>query len=124
MEHLSNFANSKLEIKKIMKKNSILIGSTPFLYRYHNAPSDYLRFTKPYLNHFFKKDYKILSIKNLGFGPFCLSYSFLSDFTKKIPLLNTILFTIAYILDFVLSFFVKYNLEDVYPIAIFFRLKK
>ena len=124
MEHLSNFVNAKKEIKKIMKKNSIMIGSTPFLYRYHNAPSDYLRFTKPYLEIFFKKDFKILNIKNLGFGPFCLSYSFLSDFTKKIPFLNILLFTIAFILDLLLSFFVRYKLEDIYPIAIFFRLKK
>ena len=107
-----------------MKKNSMMIGSTPFLYRYHNAPSDYLRFTKPYLEIFFKKDFKILNIKNLGFGPFCLSYSFLSDFTKKIPFLNILLFTIAFILDLLLSFFVRYKLEDIYPIAIFFRLKK
>ncbi len=124
MEHLTNFNNAKVEIKKMMKKNGILMGSTPFLYRFHGAPSDYLRYTKPFLKHFFEKEFKILEIKNLGFGPFCASYSFLSDFTKKIPFLNLILFTIAYILDSIISLLVKYDLKDIYPIAIFFNLKK
>lgn len=124
MEHLTNFNNAKVEIKKMMKKNGILIGSTPFLYRFHGAPSDYFRYTKPFLKHFFEKEFKILEIKNLGFGPFCASYSFLSDFTKKIPFLNLILFTIAYLLDSFISLFVKYDLKDIYPIAIFFNLKK
>ena len=124
MEHLKDFLNAKKEINKIMKKNGVLIGSTPFLYRFHEAPSDYLRYTKPYLKYFFKNEFKIIQIKNLGFGPFCLSYSFLSDFTKKIPFLNLILFTIAFVLDFILSLFVKYDLQDIYPIAIFFHLKK
>ena len=87
MEHLLNIENAKKQLKKILKKNGNLIGSTPFLYRFHAAPSDYLRFTKPFLIEFFKKDFKIKSIKNLGFGPFCLCYSILSDLQKKYLLL-------------------------------------
>jgi SAM-dependent methyltransferase len=124
MEHLTNPDNANKEIYKIMKKNGILIGSAPFLYRFHAAPSDYLRFTKPYLNLFFRKKFRIVHVKNLGFGPFCLSYSFLSDFTKKIPFLNLILFSLTYFLDFILSMLVKYDLKDIYPIATFFRIKK
>lgn len=124
MEHLTNPDNAKKEIYKILKKNGVLIGSAPFLYRFHAAPSDYLRFTKPYLNFFFRKSFRNIHVKNLGFGPFCLSYSFLSDFTKKIPFLNLILFSLAYFFDFILSTLVKYNLEDVYPIATYFKIKK
>jgi len=124
MEHLTNIKNAKKEIKRILKKNGRLIGSTPFLYRFHGAPSDYLRFTKPFLIFFFQKEFKITNIKNLGFGPFCLCYSLISDFTKKIPLLNLFIFPITLLLDIILSLFVKYNLEDIYPIALFFNLKK
>ena len=124
MEHLINIDNAKKEIKKILKKNGKLIGSTPFLYRFHGAPSDYLRFTKPFLNIFLKKDFKVLEVKNLGFGPFCLCYSFLFDFTKKIPFLNLIIFPITFLLDAILNFFVKYDLKDIYPIALFFYVKK
>lgn len=124
MEHLINIDNAKKEIKKILKKNGKLIGSTPFLYRFHGAPSDYLRFTKPFLNIFLKKDFKVSEVKNLGFGPFCLCYSFLSDFTKKIPFLNLLIFPLTFLLDSILNIFVKYDLKDIYPIAIFFVVKK
>ena len=124
MEHLTNIETAKKEVKKILKKNGNLIGSTPFLYRFHGAPSDYLRFTKPFLIFFLKKDFKIKEVKNLGFGPFCLCYSFLFDFTKKIPFLNLIIFPITFLLDAILNIFVKYDLKDIYPIALFFYVKK
>ena len=41
LEHLIETKNARDEIYKIIKKNGRLIGSTPFLYRYHGAPSDY-----------------------------------------------------------------------------------
>ena len=124
LEHLINIENAKEELKKILKKNGRLIGSTPFLYRYHGAPSDYYRFTKSFYEVFYKKNFKLIKIVNLGFGPLCLCYSIVSDFTKKIPFLNPILFLISYFLDLILSKLVKYNLEDVYPIAVFFDVKK
>jgi hypothetical protein len=124
MEHLINIENAKNQISKIICKNGYLIGSTPFLYRFHGAPSDYLRFTKPYLINLFKKDFKIIEIQNLGLGPFCLCFSLISDFTKKIPLLNYFIFTITYIIDLLLNRLVKYELKDVYPIAVYFKLKK
>ena len=49
LEHLNNIDNAKNEIWKILKKKGLLIGSTPFLFKYHNAPSDYLRFTSLFL---------------------------------------------------------------------------
>ncbi len=124
MEHLLNIDNAKKQIKKILKKNGNLIGSTPFLYRFHAAPSDYLRFTKPFLIHFFKKDFKIQVIKNLGFGPFCLCYSLLSDFTKKIPFINLLIFPIALSFDLILNSLVRYQLKDIYPVALFFNIKR
>ena len=124
LEHIVDINNAKKEIYKIMKKNAVLIGSTPFLYEFHGAPSDYYRFTKPFLEIFFKKNFKIIKISNLGFGPFCLGYSFLSHFTRKIPFFNLFFFTITLFLDFILNFFVKYELKDIYPIAVFFHIKK
>ena len=124
LEHLNNIDNAKNEIWKILKKKGLLIGSTPFLFKYHNAPSDYLRFTKSFFEVYFKKKFHKVKIKNLGFGPFCLSYSMICDYTKKIPFLNPILFSITFFLDFFLSKLVKYNLEDIYPIAVFFVVKK
>jgi len=124
LEHLTDINNAKKEIKKILKNKGILIGSTPFLYRFHGAPSDYLRFTKPFLILFFEKDFKIIEVKNLGFGPFSLCFSLISDFSKKIPFLNIIIFPIALLLDAILNLFVNYDLKDIYPIAVFFKVQK
>lgn len=124
LEHLTHIEIAKREIKKILKKNGHLIGSTPFLYRFHGAPSDYLRFTKPFLSFYLRKNFKIVEIKNLGFGPVSLCYSLISDFTKKIPLINIFIFLISFALDMILSFFVKYDLKDIYPIAVYFNVKK
>ena len=124
MEHLTDPQNAKNQISKILKKGGILIGSSPFLYRFHGAPSDYLRFTKPFFNQLFKKNFKVIKIENIGFGPFCACYSLISDFTKKIPLINYFLFTLAYLLDFILSKLVKYELKDIYPIAVNFKVQR
>ena len=124
MEHLLDIQNAKKQVHKILKKNGTLIGSTPFLYRFHGAPSDYYRFTKPFFENFFKGEFRNVKIYNLGFGPMTSCYSIVSDFSKKIPLLNNFLFIICYLIDFFLSFFVNYKLKDIYPIAIFFVLKK
>ena len=124
LEHLTEVKNAKNQIYKILKKKGILIGSTPFLYRFHGAPSDYLRFSKPFIYYLFHKEFKILKIENLGFGPFTLCYSLISDFTKKIPLLSYIIFTIVFILDYILNKIVKYDLKDIYPIAVYFKVKK
>ena len=72
LEHIFDIKNAKKQISKIIKKNGSLIGSTPFLYRFHAAPSDYLRFTKPYLIQLFKTEYKIKS--------FSLSMNFVFKF--------------------------------------------
>ena len=124
LEHLIEIKNARDEVYKIIKKNGRLIGSTPFLYRYHGAPSDYYRFTNSFYKIFLSKKFKSVKVKNLGFGPCCLCYSILSDFTKKIPFLNILLFSFSLILDFILSFLVKYDLKDIFPVAIYFEAKK
>ena len=124
LEHLTDPENAKNQITKILKRRGVLVGSSPFLYRFHAAPSDYLRFTKPFFIQLFKKNFRIIKIENIGFGPFCVCFSLISDFTKKIPLINYILFTFAFLLDFILSKLVKYELKDIYPIAVYFRVQK
>tara|TARA_B100001939_G_C16793496_1_gene552386 strand:+ start:201 stop:872 length:672 start_codon:yes stop_codon:yes gene_type:complete len=124
LEHLIEIGNARDQIYKILKKNGRLIGSTPFLYRYHGAPSDYYRFTNSFYEIFLSKKFKFVKVKNLGFGPCCLCYSFLSDFTKKIPFLNIVLFSFSFILDFILSLLVRYELKDIFPVAVYFEAKK
>ena len=49
LEHVSDFKIASRNLYKLLKKNGQLIGSTPFLYRVHGAPNDYLRYTQDFL---------------------------------------------------------------------------
>lgn len=124
-EHVFNTGNALSEIKKIMYKNSTIYISTPFLYRYHGAPDDYLRFTKSYWSKILKKNgFKILESKNYGSGPFMASYSMLFDYFKKIYFINPFLLTTAIVLDKLLSIFQKTKMSNLYCICVILKAKR
>lgn len=50
LEHLPDPASAILEVKRVLKKDGVLILSTPFLYPIHDAPRDYQRWSKHGLN--------------------------------------------------------------------------
>ena len=55
LEHIHNDSYAIDELKKLLKKKGKLYISTPFLYRYHQAPKDYKRYTIEYFEKNFKK---------------------------------------------------------------------
>ncbi len=124
LEHLTDYKIAISGIRKILKKDGFFIGSTPFLYRVHGAPNDCFRFTKYIFKEKILNNFKINNVINLGFGPFTLCYSVIFDYTKYIPFLNNILLTLSIIIDFLIGLFVKTPLKEIYPIAIFFKVKK
>ena len=62
-------------------------------------------------------------IKPLGKGIFSNFYSIIFDYTKKIPLLNTLLITICLILDKIF-FFINRNYIKSYPLGYYFTAIK
>ena len=108
LEHVYDIQNSINELKKLMKKNSTIFISTPFIYRYHAAPEDFYRFTK---NFWIKslRDHRFRSIKvnNFGTGPFMSCYSIIFDYLKFTVVIPPILLSIAVFFDFILSIFQK-----------------
>ena len=125
LEHLSNPTKSLKELNRILKKDGLLIGSTPFLYQVHGAPNDYLRFTKNYLiNEFKKKKFKAIYVKELGYGPFLASFSILFPYFKFLPIINHIIFLMCLIFDTFLQIFIKTKLREIFPLGIFFIFKK
>ncbi len=124
LEHLDDHNFSLKEISKLLKKNGSLFGSTPFLYRVHGAPNDCYRFTKYIFEKKLLFNFKNKKIENLGYGPFTACYSIISDYTKFIPVLNNVLLTFTIIIDKIIGLFIKTPLRDIYPIAIFFIVKK
>ena len=113
------------ELNRILKKDGLLIGSTPFLYQVHGAPNDYLRFTKSYLiSEFKKKKFKAIYVKELGYGPFLASFSILFPYFKFLPIINHIIFLMCLIFDTFLQIFIKTKLREIFPLGIFFIFKK
>ena len=111
----------------ILNNKGKIFLSTPFLYKYHEAPNDYSRYTFQYLIEKMKKNgFKILSCRNYGTGPFMASYSMLFDYIKFIPLLPVIIIISFMIIDFFLSLFQKTSMSKIYPICIIIeaQLKK
>ncbi len=125
LEHLSNPTKSLKELNRILKKGGLIIGSTPFLYQIHGAPDDYLRFSKSYIiNEFKNKKFKMIYIKELGYGPFLAAFSILFPYFKFLPIINHIIFLVCLIFDAFLQIFIKTKLREIFPIGIFFIFRK
>ena len=125
LEHLDKYDLAFKELGRILKKGGLLIGSTPFLYQVHGAPDDYFRFTKTFFEKKFNiNGYKIVVLKCLGQGPFLASFSLIYSYIKFIPILSHLVLIICSTLDFIIQIFVKTNLKEIYPVGIFFIIKK
>ena len=125
LEHLNNVEIPLNNIKRILKKNGLIIGSTPFLYRVHGAPKDYFRFTKDNLLYNLKKSgFDKIKIKELGTGPFLASFSLLRGFLKYIPIIYEFFLLFSLIFDWVLKVNMKTQPKVIYPIGYTFTAKK
>ena len=124
LEHIKNYNNCIFNIRSLLNKNGYLYGSTPFLFHIHPSPNDYLRYTEQFLEEMFiENGFAEIKIKPIGTGIFCCIYSLIFELTKKIPLINVLLFPIAIILDKIISLFKK-NYQATFPIGYFFVAKK
>ena len=125
LEHLPEYKLAFSEIYRILKKGGNFIGSVPFIYQIHAAPSDYFRFSRQFFELNLKRyRFKKVKVKSLGFGPFIASYALLHPYLKFLPFLSQILLLLAYILDSFIQIFVKTDLKEIFPLGYFFTAKK
>ena len=125
LEHIHNDSRAIDELKKLLKKRGKLYISTPFLYRYHQAPKDYKRYTLEYFEKILKdKNFRIKKKVSLGTGPFLASYSLLFDYLKKIPFISYPIITLCFLLDYFLMLFHKNKSNILYPICIIIVAEK
>ena len=125
LEHLSDYRKALGNLNKLLKKNGKIIGSTPFLFRVHGAPNDYIRFTNQYLEKIFiESDFQEIQIDELGTGPFLSSIALLRSYLKYIPILYQILLILALILDKLIKIFMKTDPKKIYPVGYIFSAKK
>jgi hypothetical protein len=125
LEHVSDFKIASRNLYKLLSKNGQLIGSTPFLYRVHGAPKDYLRYTKDFLFEKFKlAGFRNIRIEHLGYGPFLASFSILHGIFKFLPFIYQLVLLLVLIIDFILIKISRSNINKIYPVGYFFILKK
>lgn len=125
LEHVKNYRNVLNLCSDGLHDEGLLIGTVPFIFKIHNSPNDYFRFTKQLLvEELEDREFKEIKVINLGYGPFTNFYSSISDYFMQImPLLNIFLLVPCIILDKILYIFYK-NFTKYYPLGYFFIAKK
>ena len=124
LEHIKNYKNPILFSRILLKKNGELIGSTPFLFRIHPSPKDYFRFTDTLLREELKDlGFKNIKIIPLGSGLFSMIINSLIGYNKYVPLINSLIYILGYILDMTLSIISNRN-KETFPIGYFFKATK
>ena len=125
LEHVYDIQNSVNELKKLMKKNSTIFISTPFIYRFHAAPEDFYRFTKNFwIQNLRDNEFRGIKVNNFGTGPFMSCYAMIFDYLKFTVVIPPILLSIAVFFDLILSIFQRTKMSDLYPICIILEAKK
>jgi len=67
LEHVKNDIKFLYECNRILKPNGIMVISVPFMYRFHEIPYDYRRYTPSGLEFIFDNSgFKIIELKNVG----------------------------------------------------------
>lgn len=66
LEHIDDTQKAISEVHRILKKDGVLIISTPFIYQEHIAPFDYYRFSENGLR-FVLKDFEIVEFHRQGY---------------------------------------------------------
>jgi SAM-dependent methyltransferase len=124
LEHVFDIDNAILELKEILDNEGKIYISTPFIYRYHQAPSDYNRYTLDYFEKISEKhDLEVVYKNALGTGPFFAAYSIVHGLINKLYPLNIIFAGMAFFFDWIIKLVSK-DIKNIYPISIFIVLKK
>jgi len=86
LEHVRDYQKLTDEAYRVLKKDGSCILSTRFLYKVHDAPGDYFRFTEQSLKYIFR-NFRDIEIKLMG-NKFTVFWDLLLDLTFPLVLLN------------------------------------
>lgn len=104
LEHVENVNSFFSEIKRVLKKNGLILITVPFIWSEHEIPNDFRRFTSFGIKSFFEKNnFKILKFNKSCVGIVAV-YQIIQDFLfKKISTKNYFLNCLLFFFTF--SFF-------------------
>ena len=91
LEHIAEPENLWLEMTRILKSGGVLILNVPFLYKIHEMPFDYFRYTEFSLRRFAERSQlNIVLLKGMGGLPEVIT-DLVAKLLYKIPVLGSIL---------------------------------
>ncbi len=91
LEHIAEPSNLLKELNRVLKQNGKLIIMVPFLYRLHEEPHDFYRYTEYSLKHLLEKNgFKLIKIESYG-GIVDVIFDLLNKVFFNSPLKNKIL---------------------------------
>ncbi|KKS39419.1 MAG: SAM-dependent methyltransferase [Parcubacteria group bacterium GW2011_GWD2_42_14] len=125
LEHIYNYQNIFTESCRVLRKGGTIIIIVPFIMFFHPSPHDYWRYTKETLNKLLiESNFIDISIVPIGQGPFLVLGQMFGG--VRIPeLLRMILYYKLFLLDKIISLFVKSEaLKERYPLGYFVTAKK
>jgi ubiquinone/menaquinone biosynthesis C-methylase UbiE len=123
LEHIQDDVKFLNECNRILKKGGIIVANVPFMYRYHEIPHDYRRYTPSGLKEILiKADFEIEIFEKIGSVIF-VAKTFLTEhqiiyknYFKKIVL--KLILTLLNLLKN------KKDISEVSPFSFFFLAKK
>ena len=121
-EHIYNYNFLIKEIFRVLKPGGQLVGSVPFIHRFHPSPKDFFRYSNQALEKIFNNaGFQGIKIESVGFGPFTVQYSQIHFIFPRICRLFLSYFNI-----FLDNIFLKIkpNQRGRFPLAYIFILKK
>ena len=131
LEHVFNYSLLLKELHRITKENGTIIGSVPFMFRYHADPNDFNRFTHTSLKrNLVEAGFKEINIYTVGDG---LLISIAEQISRLLPNIKMFLFfrLILWISAIFLSKLkifrkedIKYNDKQASYLGLVFKAKK
>ena len=123
LEHVKHDMKFLFECNRILKSNGIMVISVPFMYRFHEIPHDYRRYTPSGLEVIFNDSgFKIIELKNVGSFVFTAQTMLLEHQVKINNLFRRIILKVVVILlDFIK---IRSDISKVAPFNFFCIAKK
>ncbi|NHC48152.1 class I SAM-dependent methyltransferase [Cytophagaceae bacterium 50A-KIRBA] len=123
LEHIKNDLFFLSECNRILTNDGILVASIPFMYRYHEIPYDFRRYTPSGLKYVLEESkFQLITLKNIGSVIFSAETILLEHQVEILPFFRKLILKIILVL--LKAIRKRSEISQVAPFAFFFVAKK